>query len=75
MDEMLSYIFGGLQRNDKNIRMLTRHARQQNQLNVKFLMLFGCMFYSMYKKDKKTQMQIRTMAKEIDKLKEEREGE
>lgn len=75
MDEMLSYIFGGIQRNDKNIRTLNRAVRQQEQINFKFTLMFGLLLYSMHFKDKKQTARARALAKEIDKLKEEKEGE
>lgn len=76
MDEMLSYIFGGIQRNDTSIRSIKRGMKQQNKFNLRVVMLIGGMLYTIHRNDRKQNIKIKTLAKEIDEMKRiEKEGE
>ena len=78
MPEMVSYVFGTLERHDIAIGGLVRHLKQQNKFNravVTFSMVTVLHVVATNKALKKQREQIKKLNDEIEKLKESTESE
>lgn len=78
MGEMISYIFGSLDRNETAIKNITKNLVQQNKFNravVAFSMVTALHVVVTNKTLKMQQKEIKKLNDEIEKLKESTESE
>lgn len=78
MDEMLSFVFGGLTNHTRQLHRLNMHARRQNSLNCYFAWTAAVSAFAMLKikeKQKRQDKAIADLTEEINELKNTREGE
>lgn len=78
MDEMLSFVFGGLTSHSRQLNRLNMHARRQNNWNCYFawaVAIGAFKIMKMTEKSKRQDKEINELKEEVNELKNTREGE
>ena len=69
MDQIMNYIFGGLQRCDENFYQIEKAFRAQNRLNKLMAITMLMSTYTCYSAYKVNRSKIESLKKEIEQLK------